>query len=180
MKTDLINKLSIAALLALTVVTASMLIQNHIAVSRLQGTIASPQVDLQKFYAEKIAKDTVLYASVVQSLKEKKFTQAEEQLVEIEKSNPDNTQSIIYRAKLQYAQGQAAKAIHSYRLAINKTPDYVDKKTPLFIGKIIMEIITEARGKLLREKKLKPGDMSIRMALEDIYYLQRRIAGGCE
>jgi hypothetical protein len=43
-----------------------------------------------------------------------------------------------------------------------------------------MDIISEARSKLLREKKLKPGDKSISIALEDIYYLQRRIAGGCE
>lgn len=177
---DLIHKLSITVVLALTIVTTGMLIQNHLTVTRMQGAVADPQVDLQKFYAEKIAKDTVLYATVVQLLQEKKFAQVEEQLLEIEKSHPDNTQSLIYRAKLQYANGQIASAIHNYRLAVNKTPDYVDKKTPLFVGDKIMEVMSEARSKLLREKKLKPGDMSVRMALEDIYYLQRRIAGGCE
>ncbi len=48
------------------------------------------------------------------------------------------------------------------------------------MGDMIMDIISETRSKLLREKKLKPGDKSINVALEDIYYLQRRIAGGCE
>lgn len=177
---DLINKLTITALLALTVVTASMLVQNHLTVTSMQGTVADTKIDLQKFYAEKIAADTVLYATVIQLLEEKRYVQVEEQLLEIEKSHPDNSKSMIYRAKLQYEQGEVAKAIHNYRLAVKKTPDYVDKKTPLFIGNKIMAVISEARGKLLREKKLKPGDMSIRVALEDIYYLQRRIAGGCE
>jgi predicted Zn-dependent protease len=178
---DSINKLTIAALLVLTVITTGMLIQNHISVSRLQGAAASPQFDLQKAYREQIARDTVLYAVVVQSIQEKNFKQAEKLLLEIETSHPDNSQSLIYRAKLQYAQGQIANAIHNYRLAVNNTPDYVDKKTPLYIGNIIMDVISsEARSKLLREKELKPGDKSISIALEDIYYLQRRIAGGCE
>lgn len=177
---DLINKLTIAALVALTVITTSMLIQNHISVSRARGAAANPQLDMEKAYRELIARNTVLYAGVEQSIQEKKYEQAEKQLLEIETSNPDNSQSLIYRAKMQFAQGQIAKAIHNYRLAVNETPDYVDKKTPLFIGNKIMDIISEARSMLLREKKLKPGDKSISIALEDIYYLQRRIAGGCE
>ncbi len=177
---DLIHKLTITTLLALTVVTAGMLIQNHLTVTRLKVVSVSPQVNLKQAYAQQIAKDAVLYAPVMQLLEEKKFSQAEEQLLEIQISHPDNSQSLIYGAKLQYAQGQSAATIHSYRLAVDKTPDYIDKNTPLFMGDMIMDIISETRSKLLREKKLKPGDKSINVALEDIYYLQRRIAGGCE
>jgi len=177
---DLIYKLTITVLLALTLVTAGMLVQNHLAVTKMQGTVTDPKVDLQKFYADKIAKDAILYGTVEQLLQKKQFDQVDARLLEIEASHPDNVQSLIYRAELQYAYGKSASAIHNYRLAVNKTPDYVDKKTPLYIGDKIMVVIDEARTKLKRERKLKPADMSIRVALEDIYYLQRRIAGGCE
>ncbi len=177
---DLIQKLTISALLALTIVTAGMLIQNHIAVLNSPEATTDPQIDLQKIYEDKISKNTILYASVVDLLKQKQFSQADSKLQEIEASNPDNPQSLIYRAKLQYGLGESATAIHSYRLAIDSSPDYIDKKTPLFMGDEIMDVISETRSKLLREKKLKPGDTSIDIALEDIYYLQRRIAGGCE
>jgi len=177
---DLIQKLTISALLALTIVTAGMLIQNHIAVLNSPEDTTDPQIHLQKIYQDKISKNTMLYASVVDLLKQKQFSQADTELLEIEASNPDNPQSLIYRAKLQYGLGESATAIHSYRLAIDSSPDYIDKKTPLFMGDEIMDVISETRSKLLREKKLKPGDTSIDIALEDIYYLQRRIAGGCE
>jgi hypothetical protein len=41
-------------------------------------------------------------------------------------------------------------------------------------------LVTEGREKFAREKALKPEDKEIKMALEDIYYLQSRLAGGCE
>jgi len=41
-------------------------------------------------------------------------------------------------------------------------------------------VVTEGREKFGREKSLKPKDKNVRKALEDVYYLQRRLAGGCE
>jgi len=177
---DLIQKFTLSALLVLIIVTTGMLIQNHMSVINSPVDTANPQLDLQKIYQQKIADNDILYASVVDFLKQKQFSQADAKLLEIEVSTPNNPQSLIYRAKLQYGLGESALAIHSYRLAIEKSPDYIDKKTPLYMGDEIMDIISEARSKLLREKKLKPGDTSIDIAIEDIYYLQRRIAGGCE
>jgi len=177
---DLIHKLNIGALIALTVITAGMLIQHQISAQSLQGAADNPKVDLKIVYEQRIARDNELYAEVIQLLAQKQSTLAMEKLEEIKKAHPENPQSFIYQAQLQDAQGQIAAAIHSYRLAVDNDPDYVDKKTPLFIGNEIMNMITEARSKLQREKKLKPGDKSILLALEDIYYLQRRIAGGCE
>jgi predicted Zn-dependent protease len=177
---DLIHKLNITALLILTGITATMLIQHHISVQHQQGTAGNPKIELKKAYEQRIASDTALYAEVVQLLAQKQFAGAGKKLEEIKTAHPGNPHSFIYQAQLQYNQGQIAAAIHSYRLAVNNEPDYVDKNTPLFIGNEIMDIITEARSKLQREKKLKPGDKNIVLALEDIYYLQRRIAGGCE
>jgi len=177
---DLIHKLSITVLIGLTAVTAGMLIQHQISAQRLQGTVASRQVDLKKVYEQKIAGNNKLYTEVIQLLEQKQSTLAMVKLKEIKKAHPENPQSYIYQAQLQDLQGQIAAAIHSYRLAVDNDPDYVDQKTPLFIGNEIMNMITEGRSKLQREKKLKPGDKSILIALEDVYYLQRRIAGGCE
>lgn len=176
----LIHKLSIAALLALTVITMGMLVQHQIEAKHLQETIGYEVVDLKKSYEERLAKDAEIYGEIVELLEQKQFSPAMEKLQEIKTAHPENPQSFIYEAQLQYGQGQLAAAIHSYRMAVDIDPDYVDKKTPLFISPEIMTLITEARGKLSREKKLKPNDKSINLALEDLYYLQRRIAGGCE
>lgn len=177
---DLIHKLSIVALIALTLITAGMLIQHQVSAQRFQGSIDKQEVDLQKSYEQRIARDKEIYSEVIRLQDQKQFAQAMEKLQEIITAHPENPLSFVYQAQLQDNQGQIAAAIHSYRIAVDNEPDYVDKKTPLFIGDKIMDMITEARGKLNREKELKPGDKSINLALEDVYYLQRRIAGGCE
>jgi hypothetical protein len=56
----------------------------------------------------------------------------------------------------------------------------MDKKTPLFIGHEVKELVKESLPKFGREKKLKPKDKTVRNALKDLYYLQRVLAGGCE
>jgi len=178
---DLIHKLSITALVLLSLITAGMLIQHQVSSRRIQGDAGAHQkVDLKKFYKERIARDAKIFAEVIKLQEQKQFSQAMEKLKEIRAAHPDNPQSFIYQAQLEYAQGQIAAAIHSYRLAVDNEPDYVDKKTPLFIGDTMLSLINEARGKLQREKKLKPNDRTILIALDDLLYLQRRIAGGCE
>jgi len=177
---DMIHKLTIAVLVLLTAVTLAMLVQHQVSTQRLPGTAANRKVDLKKSYELIIAKNAEIYGDVVELSQQKQFSPAMEKLQEIIAVHPENSMSSVYLAQLQYNQGQIAAAIHSYRIAVDSEPDYVDKKTPLFIGDKIMALITEARGKLKREKKLKPNDKAIDLALEDVYYLQRRIAGGCE
>ncbi len=177
---DFIHKLSVAALISLVIITAGMLVQHQLELQQNAGTTNSPEVDLKKLYTKKIADNKILYAEVIKLLAQRQTTAATAKLAEIKTAHPDNPETFIFQAKLEEKDGRMAAAIHSYRMAVDIEPDYVDKKTPLFIGDGIMEMITSARTKLQREKKLKPGDKSINIALEDIYYLQRRIAGGCE
>jgi hypothetical protein len=59
-------------------------------------------------------------------------------------------------------------------------PDYVDKRTPFFIGGKIKELVKEGLEKFGREKALRPKDKEVRRILKDLYYLQSRLAGGCE
>jgi hypothetical protein len=50
----------------------------------------------------------------------------------------------------------------------------------MFIGHEINGLVTESLEKFGREVKLKPNDKEVRNTLEDLYYLQRRLKGGCE
>jgi predicted Zn-dependent protease len=177
---DLIHKLSVAALIILTTVTAALLVQHQLISQRLTGQSGSQKGALQKSYNLIIANNRATYSEVIELSRQKKLPQAMEKLQGIITAHPDNPMSSVYLAQLQYQQGKIAEAIHSYRMAVDREPDFVDQKTPLFLGSEIMDLITEARGILKREQKLKPNDTGISLALEDMYYLQRRIAGGCE
>jgi tetratricopeptide (TPR) repeat protein len=108
------------------------------------------------------------------------YGEAMAELKDIMKKYPDKPRAHVYLAQLYLEQGGLGDAIHSYRQAVEMEPDYVDERTPLFIGDKIRGLVTEGREKFAREKALKPEDKEIKMALEDIYYLQSRLAGGCE
>ncbi len=101
-------------------------------------------------------------------------------LKEIIKKYPENSLSYVYMAQLYLKQGELGDTIHNYRQAVEMEPDYVDERTPRFIGDEIKELVTEGREKFGREKELRPNDKEVRKALKDIYYLQGRLAGGCE
>ena len=82
--------------------------------------------------------------------------------------------------RIDLEQGELRETIHNYRRAVEMEADYVDERTPLFIGNEIKKLVTEGREKFSREKALKPKDKEVRKALKDVYYLQSRLAGGCE
>jgi tetratricopeptide (TPR) repeat protein len=110
----------------------------------------------------------------------RQYSAAQEVLLKVQKEHPENPRSFIYQAQLHYNTGQTVNAIASYRQAIEKEPDFVDNQTPLFIGKAIMDDLTAAKEKFVQELKARPDDKEVRKALDELLYLQRRVAGGCE
>ncbi len=177
---DRFYKINIAVLLVLSVITVGMLVQHEIEVQGSVNPKFTKKAILKRKYEKQMARNAWLYGKVISLQKAGQSVQAIEELRKIMANNPSDAYASVLLGRLYYQQGRLADAIHSYRKAVQKDPDYVDKKTPLYIGDEIMELISNARGKLNREKRLKPNDTKIQTAINDIYYLQRRIAGGCE
>lgn len=177
---DLTHKLTLAALLLLCLTTAAMLGRHLLTLNRAPGETAAWESDSRPTLERLVARNGKIFSEVADLLKKKQYRAGFERLREIKRLHPDNPHTLVFRARLQYGSGLLAAALHSYRLAVDRQPDYADNNTPLYIGDEIMDLISEGRGKLRRELQLKPGDGRISMALEDLSYLQRRIAGGCE
>jgi len=135
---------------------------------------------LKRHYEQILADNARIYAEVISLQEAGDYQDALEKLKEINRNRGESAYGYVLEARIENKIGHLTTTLHAYRKAVEKDPDYVDKNTPLFIGTEIMDIITASRGKLNRERKLRPGDMDIRTAINDIYYLQRRIAGGCE
>lgn len=176
---DWLDKLSIAAVAAFTLIIVGMLV-NHGTTKALQDNPGSSTKEQKDLYALRMEMDRKIYEDVI-SLKEKGlYTEAMAALQDVMKRYPKKPQSYVYRAQLYFHQAKLGEAIHNYRQAVEMEPDYVDKRTPLFIGDKIKKLVTEGREKFAREKALKPEDKGVQTALQDIYYLQSRLAGGCE
>jgi len=71
-------------------------------------------------------------------------------------------------------------AVREFRLALLIEPDYVDSKSPKFIGKRIKAAVKEGVPQFTEALSKNPADEKAKAALGDAKYLERMLAGGCE
>ena len=176
---DWLDKLSIAAITGITLITMGMLANQQI-VKRRQNNPGVAAKEEKGSYAVQMEIDKKIYQEFVSYKKQGLHTEAMTKLKDIVKRYPAKSMSYVYMAQLYLKQGKMGDSIHYYRRAVEMEPDYVDERTPLFIGDEIKELVEEGRVKFGREKALKPKDNVVRKALQNVYYLQSRLAGGCE
>ena len=167
-------------LLLLLIITAVMLVQHGTAAQEEEGAAVSRKALAEEMYKKRLDQDKKIYKEVKRLFGMRQYSAAQEALHKVEKEHPDNPRSFIYQARLYYNTGKIAEAISSYRQAVEQEPDFVDDKTPLFIGKSILEHLRGAKEQLMQEKEVRPEDTAIQQALDELLALQRRAAGGCE
>ena len=176
---DRFDKFNITVIALISLITIGMLANQEIIKRRL-GLNEAAAAERALYYAEQMALNAKIYQDVISLKEQELYNEAMTKLQEVMKTYPGRSQSYVYMAQLSLKSGKLADTIHNYRLAVENDPDYMDKKTPMFIGHEVKELVKESLPKFGREKKLKPNDKEVRNTLEDLYYLQRVLAGGCE
>ena len=177
---DRFDKFNITLIVLISLITIGMLVNQEITERRQGNPGADGKAEKERYYAEQMALNAKIYQEVISLKEQGRDDEAMTKLQEVMKTYPGRSQSYVYMAQLSLKSGKLADTIHNYRLAVENDPDYLDKKTPLFIGREIKTLVTESLEKFGREIKLKPNDQTVRNVLQDLYYLQRRLAGGCE
>jgi tetratricopeptide (TPR) repeat protein len=175
---DWTDKLSIAAIVGLALITTGM-VGNH-EMAKKGHEDPSMVIQDSAAYAARIEAEEKIYEEVASFEEQGRHGEAMTVLSGIMEKYPEKSLSYVHLARLNMSLGQLADSVKNYRRAVEMEPDYVDKKAPLFIGQEIKKVVKEGVEKLKREKKLRPKDQQIKIALKDVYYLQRRLAGGCE
>ena len=176
---DRFDKFNITVIALISLITIGMLANQEIIKRRL-GLDEAAAAERALYYAEQMALNAKVYQDVITLKEQELYDEAMTKLQEVMKAYPGKAQSYVYLAQLSLESGKLADSIHNYRLAVENDPDYMDKKTPMFIGHEVKELVKESLPKFGREKKLTPNDKEVRNTLEDLYYLQRVLAGGCE
>ena len=177
---DWLDKFNITVIALISLITIGM-VANQEIMKRSQGDPdAQRKAEKAQYYAMQKEINAKIYKDVVSLKEQGLYEESMAKLQEVMKANPVNSQSFVYMAQLSVARGKLADAIHNYRQAVEKEPDYVDKRTPLFIGPDIKKQVTEGLVLFGREKMLKPNDKEVKVVLQNLYYLQRRLLGGCE
>ncbi|CAK8715049.1 hypothetical protein GCAAIG_04420 [Candidatus Electronema halotolerans] len=176
---NILDILTKAALAVLTAVMLVMLVQHELAARNSATVLDSREQELHKIQ-QRMELDSKIFHEVAVFFEERRYRQAMEKLKEVQTMHPDSSTALLWQARLQYEEGMVAESLADYRQAVDSEPGFIDRKSPLFVGKRIKEKVDESQEKLQREMQLKPNDMSVQKALDDLLYLKRRLAGGCE
>lgn len=181
MQIDWLDKLNIVAIAIISLISVTMVVNNEIHKSK-QPVVQQIDVAAERAqsFALQIEKEGQIYKDIRSLIEQKDYVHAISKLEEIIKDRPGLSRSYVHLAEISVAQDKKYQALHYYKKAIEMEPGYVDKKSPIKIGHEIKPLVAEMR--LVLEKKIseKPVSKETKDALKDVYYLQRRLAGGCE
>lgn len=100
-------------------------------------------------------------------------------LTSLEKQHPYEGRVFMLMAEYYIHRQQPIQAMLEHRKAIELNPDFLDRKTAVFQGKVIKNNLKEAQALIEAGLKREPQDAKWQKYREVMYYMQRRIAGSC-
>jgi len=92
--------------------------------------------------------------------------------------DPKESFAYVYLARALRAQGDLAQSLRKYGMAVKLNPDFVDKKSPDKIGPELKALVRTAVIETRKPEFEQQPDY--KKSIKALYYLQRRLAGGCE
>lgn len=121
-----------------------------------------------------------IYAPVEELRQQQQWTSALLKLKEIARDYPGEAHGLMLKGSILYRQGAIQQALESIAAALKSNGDYVDRNSPLQQRELIKRIATDGRQQLAERLKQQPDNRALQRGVKDAYYLQSRLAGGCE
>lgn len=172
---DWLDRISIWAIVIL-VIASSALISHHMGEARQKQALQQPAEAVSAVSDEEFKAK----AGIVRTLLESgSIEKAEALAAELVAQRPYNAEAHFLRGDILFRKHDPVAAAFAFRDAVDLNPDYLDKKTPLFQGKKLKNVVAEALAEIDRHLEQNPGDTTARENRKLMHYLQRRIAGSC-
>ncbi len=102
------------------------------------------------------------------------------QLDELSRQYPGEAHGELLRGEILLQLGAKQKAISHLARAVRLNGDYVDRHSPLSRRALIDPLLERELVAVKRMADSNAAASSMRATLRDLYYLQGRMAGGCE
>ena len=120
------------------------------------------------------------YAPVVDLTASGEYAAALLKLKELGREYPGEPHGDILRGEILLAQQAWQPATASFVRGVKGDGDYVDAKSPLSRYESISRVVDEGLRQVGAQVKQHPDNSSLQETMRDLYYLQSRLAGGCE
>ncbi len=101
-------------------------------------------------------------------------------LDELARHYPQEAHGQILQAEILLERGVTRESIDHYVRALRLNGDYVDKASPLSRRSEIEQLVEAQLPVFAARVRKNPQDPALQKSLTGLYYLQSRLAGGCE
>lgn len=101
-------------------------------------------------------------------------------LDELARRYPGEPHGHILKGETLREMGALEGAVESFTAGVRLSGDYVDKGSPLTRRTEIRQLVEEGLAKVGERSRAHPEDPALAAAMRNLYYLQGRLAGGCE
>jgi len=101
-------------------------------------------------------------------------------LEELERELPGEPHGALLRGEILHRLGLIDRAVNSLALAVRGNGDYIDPASTLNQRDLIAVVAGQGIPLMRDRLRGQPDDKQAALTLKDAYYLQSRLAGGCE
>lgn len=141
---------------------------------------ASGALERQLAYQGRIALLRQIYAPVETLRQNGEVQAALLELARIEKDYPGEAYGQILKGEMQAQLGALDEAAASFAAGVRLNGDYVDRKSPLSRRSAIQGIVDAGLKSVAQRLEENPQNRTALETRKGLYYLQSRLAGGCE
>lgn len=131
-------------------------------------------------YQAKVSFLERVYAPVIELRAQGQNESALLKLDELSRQYPAEAHGELLRGEILLQFGAKQKAIAHLARAVRMNGDYVDRHSPLSRRELIDPLLDRELVEMKQQADANPESSTVRAALKDLYYLQGRMAGGCE
>jgi cytochrome c-type biogenesis protein CcmH/NrfG len=176
----LFDKLLWLALFVLVAALVVILVFSAGSSKPAESKVLDKALERAMTYQSRVALIRELYGPVETLLQAGQDQSALLKLAEIEKTYPGEAHGQILKGGVLARLGAIDEAVASYATGVKLRGDYVDKEHPLSrrteIGRVVEDGLRTVSVRLAEN----PDNRTARATRQQLYYLQSRLAGGCE
>jgi len=146
----------------------------------LSAAAIDKAIEQQIAYQARISFLRTLYLPVEDLRQAGQMSEALLKLDELAIHYPQEAHGEILKGEILLERGAIKESIDHYVRAVRLNGDYVDKASPLTRRSSIQQLVNERLPEFAERSRKQPESLALQNTLTGLYYLQSRLAGGCE
>jgi tetratricopeptide (TPR) repeat protein len=177
---DRFDQLMIAALAAILIFTSILMAGASPRGNDSGAAALDRQLEREILHRARVDFIERHYAPVLTLRNKGALPEALLKLEELSRTLPGEAHNDLLSGDILLHMGQFDRALTKLASAVRRNADYVDSASPLSQRPLIESAVSEGLPRVRDRLRSQPDNRSMERVLKDGYYLQSRLAGGCE